>query len=61
MSRTMGLAYLIRRLHGQEAYGGGTGTGLAIVKKLIEQHGGKIWIESKVGEGSTFYFYIGPQ
>jgi light-regulated signal transduction histidine kinase (bacteriophytochrome) len=49
---------IFRRLHAQDKFGGGTGAGLAIAKKMIEKHGGEIWVESVVDQGSTFYFSI---
>ena len=51
---------LFKRLHGQSNYGGGAGAGLTIVRKLVEHHGGKVWVDSLPGQGSTFYFTL-PQ
>jgi chemotaxis family two-component system sensor kinase Cph1 len=49
---------LFRRLHGRDAYGGGSGAGLTIAKKAVNRHGGHIWVESQPGTGSTFYFTL---
>ncbi|WP_201981270.1 ATP-binding protein [Hymenobacter rubidus] len=49
---------IFKRLHSQEKYGGGTGAGLAIAKKMIEKHNGELWVSSLTGQGATFYFSI---
>ncbi len=49
---------IFKRLHGPQRYGGGTGAGLTIVKKIVERHSGIIWVESIYGEGTTFYFTL---
>jgi two-component system, chemotaxis family, sensor kinase Cph1 len=51
---------MFKRLHGREEYGGGTGAGLTIVRKLVERHRGQVWPESTAGEGTTFFFTLSP-
>ena len=50
---------IFRRLHEREEFGGGVGAGLTIVKKIVERHNGRIWVESRVGDGTTVYFTLG--
>jgi light-regulated signal transduction histidine kinase (bacteriophytochrome) len=49
---------LFKRMHGRDEYGGGVGAGLTIVQKLVNRHGGRVWIDSVLGVGTTFYFTL---
>ncbi len=49
---------IFKRLHARDEFGGGTGAGLTIVRKIVERHHGRVWIESTPGEGTTVYFTL---
>ena len=49
---------MFKRLHKESAYGGGSGAGLSFTKKIVERHGGEIWLESEKGVGTTFFISL---
>ena len=49
---------IFKRLHARDKFGGGTGSGLTIVKKIVERHNGRIWVDSAPGEGTTIHFTL---
>ena len=49
---------IFKRLHGYDAFGGGSGAGLTIARKMVERHKGQIWFDSQPAVGSTFYFTL---
>lgn len=52
---------IFRRLHGRDAFGGGTGAGLTIARKIVERHGGRIWVDSTLNQETTFYFTLAAE
>lgn len=52
---------IFRRIHGPDEFGGGVGAGLTIARRIVERHGGMMWVDSAPGSGSTFYFTLVPE
>ncbi|MBJ7472757.1 MAG: GAF domain-containing protein [Solirubrobacteraceae bacterium] len=51
---------LFRRLHAKDEFGGGHGAGLALCRRIVERHGGVMWVESELGQGARFWFTLAP-
>lgn len=52
---------IFKRLHTQDKFGGGTGAGLTLARKIVERHGGRIWLRSTPGQGTTFHFTLAAE
>ncbi|MFQ5478043.1 MAG: ATP-binding protein, partial [Candidatus Binatia bacterium] len=46
---------MFKRLHGRDRFGGGSGAGLTIVRKIVDRHRGRVWLDSRPGDGTTVY------
>lgn len=52
---------IFRRVHADDEFGGGVGAGLTISRRTVERHGGRLWVDTLLNEGSTFSFTLGPE